>query len=152
MKTLVKRRVLAAVATCSIVAASLTGCSFSTGNATCEFKPHHPHQSTGTPTHMDGKATLVCKGDTSDIDWVEGTTKLQRLANGKWVDVANSAASRRIDTVKNGTKYTIMSSKSTRCVAGTYRTAAKGQGKMAGVSAKSMSWQYSGSEKITCKK
>lgn len=72
---------------------------------------------------MDVKAKGSCD-DTADKATI--TIWIQKQVRGKWVDVAGSRATRAIAPVVGSKQYTAMSSKTTRCVNGTYRGASTG--------------------------
>lgn len=125
----------------------VTSCSASAGNITCSFNVQYAHESNGSPGYVDGKATLKCSGV---VDYADVEVKLQKEVNGSWQDVPGSTGTRHIQPVKANTGYVTMSGGSIRCVPGTYRTAARGSGSLAGVGSRSFDWQYSGANNIRC--
>ena len=85
---------------------------------------------------------------TAAVDSEHVEAKLQRRTDSGWTDVPDSVDVRDIKPVVAEKQYVIMSSRTTRCVDGIYRTAARGNGVLKGVPSGSIAWQYSGENAI----
>jgi hypothetical protein len=97
---------------------------------------NNPHQSKGTPTDIVGKARISC---TVAADSITLVVELQREQSGGWTSYP--AVTRLVAPVTLGKTYTAQAF--TTCIHGTFRTAARGQGVLHGVTSGSAAWQYS---------
>lgn len=79
----------------------------------CEGKAHNVHQSSGTPSSMDGKATGTCTAAVS----VSGYVEIQQKTSSGWHSVKRSPIS--LVTTPNK-KFTRQAA--TKCRKGTFRT------------------------------
>jgi hypothetical protein len=124
---------------------ALSGCVAIPG-VSCNFTVENSHKSSGSPQYMDGKARISCTGTVQSLT---GEIKMQRKSGTSWVTVSGSPNSRTVTDPVSNKEYTLQTG-STKCVNGTYRTAARGSGIKDGVSSGSSDWEYSGAAAISC--
>jgi len=129
-----------------VLSNALAGCVALPG-VSCSFSVHNPHQSSGSPAYMLGKAEVSCSGTVQSLT---GEIRLERKNGTTWAVVYGSVNDRTINNPTPNKKYTIQTG-STYCANGVYRTAARGSGIKDGVNSGSVAWQYSQEAAITCK-
>lgn len=121
------RIVMVVILACAGVLGS--ACTGKFGTVACDSQLQWPHESNGTPGMIDGKATVICRGESrKDLASVTATIKLQKKVGGAWKTVPASVNKRTVTTGKLFKKFTIMTG-GIRCARGTYRTGATITGK-----------------------
>lgn len=131
-----------------LVSVSLTGCVEAFGGGQCDINIQNPHQSHGTPTAMDAKATIRC---TVVVTAVSVTIKMQRKSSsGVWADVPGTINTRETASLAANSNF-VVTTRPRGCVAGTYRAAGRGNATYKGVANASAVWQYGNAAKVVCK-
>lgn len=132
------RKALGLVTALALVLLGGTSCaSTAAGDAKCAVSSDNPHQSSGTPGSIVGKARFGCD---QPIDSVTAVVKLQELSNGTWQDVTG-LTSRTVEAPAPDNQYVVQAA--LLCAPGTFRTAAQGYGFYGGVRSASTAWDYS---------
>lgn len=114
------------------------------GDATCHVEANNPHESKGSPGWIVGKGRISC---TAAIDSLEITVQIEKNVSGNWV-IAGTPGRNSVNAPQANAKYTAQGQ--VQCVAGEYRTAARGGGVYGGRPSKSTAWQYSGTVTNPC--
>ncbi len=127
-----------------VIAPVIAGAEPGGGDAACHVEANNPHESKGSPGWIVGKGRISC---TAAIDSLEITVQLERNVGGNWVAVGTPGRN-SINAPKANTKYTAQGQ--VQCVAGVYRTAARGGGVYGGRPSRSTAWQYSGTVTNPC--
>jgi len=133
-----RRRCLGAAAALLLVAAS-SACdaSFGPGTGGCRVTVDNPHESDGTPGDIVGKGRILCDVAADNVILY---VKLQRQTAARWADVV-SGESPEIGPVEPGRRYTRQVVAT--CQEGTFRSAARGEGRLGGQPSGSVTWTYS---------
>jgi hypothetical protein len=140
-------RLAAGILAASLLAGVLTGCVREIGGARCDFIVQNPHRSNTQPTHMDAKVSITCS---AHVTVVRVEIKMQKRGpGGVWRDLPGASNFRETARLGAGAKFTV-TTKSARCVPGTYRAAGRGSATFEGSQNASASWQYGNAAVVTC--
>lgn len=121
-----KRFASAFVASVVLATPFLSGCAAGGTVITCTGKANNVHQSSGTRTAMDGKATGQCNAAVS----INGFVEIQKKSSsGSWYSYKRTAFSL---VTTPGKKFTRQAA--TKCAKGTFRTYSYVVGTYKGVS------------------
>lgn len=104
-----------------------------------QIKANNPHQSKSTPTDIVGKGVIRCTVPATNVTLFVRLEK--RSAGGRWLPAANPDNAKFVGTVRPGNKYTVQDT--VACQAGTFRTAARGEGTLGDRRSTSAAWTYS---------
>ena len=155
-KNRLSKLTLAALALLALVGTTAAKCAPAVApgpaNVNCSVKADYPHQSTGTPTAIDGKVRVTCRGATIESLTIEA--KLQRLDHGVWTDIATTSQPAPYAPAINGKQYTKQANFPCSDInpGDKFRTAGRASGVFGGNPAGSKTWTYnpkSGIE-VTC--
>jgi hypothetical protein len=103
------------------------------------IQANNPHRSKNTPTEIVGKGTIRCTVAATNVTLFVRLEK--RSADGRWSPAVSPNNAEFIGAVVPGKKYTVQDE--IACEAGTFRTAARGEGTLGGSRSASVAWTYS---------
>lgn len=140
------RRIWATAFAVVLGSTMLAGCGSTTmagGSGKCAMDANNPHESTGSPGWIVGKARFGC-----DVaaDSVTAEVVLQQYVSGNWVTRASGTRTVGPVAVKKG--YTVQATYP--CRSGKFRTGTRGFGYLRGIKSKSTAWDYSSSVVDPC--
>jgi len=100
------------------------GAPVTPGTGVCVAKAHKVHQSSGTPTHMTGKATVACGQEAADVFL---QVKIEVKKSSGWQDSSSSMLDDDyVGYVAVGKqKNAAVKTAALTCTPGTFRTAAR---------------------------
>lgn len=143
-------RIGAALASISLAAAALTGCSATLGLGDylqCEMNVQNPHQSKGSPQYMDSKMSFLCNGPVNQVNLA---IKMEKYVGSQWVLVPTSPATRFVGSNPSRTVIKIQTGGNLPCVNGTYRTVGKGSATNSDGLSDSTDWYAADPVEVTC--
>ncbi|HEY0636276.1 MAG TPA: hypothetical protein VGD67_01395 [Pseudonocardiaceae bacterium] len=122
-----------------LVVTVLTGCAagFGEDSGRCSVSVDQPHESSGTPGSIVGKARIRCDVAAADVQL---HVVLEEEGDGGWIEIG-TPSDPVVGAVQPGAPHTRQAT--TGCRGGTFRTGAHGSGRLGGVLSQSRNRIYS---------